>query len=181
MSLRFIVRGATFSPCERYRFTLDRTWDARRPLAVFIGVNPSTATAELEDPTIRRCIAFAKAAGCGRFRMLNLFAWRATDVNELLGNPAHTPENDAAILAGVAGARFVVCAWGAKSGLVGRLVRERADAVLELLKGRELYCLSVTNDGSPAHPLYLPKTLKPIPYGAADVGGLAQAALRRKP
>ena len=74
-----IESGAHFSPCERYRYRLWRCWDASKWKLAIIGLNPSTATHEEDDPTIRRCIGFAKRDGYGGLLMLNLFALRSTD------------------------------------------------------------------------------------------------------
>ena len=72
--------SATFSPCRRWRYTLLRRWEPANLIVVaFIGLNPSTADETLDDPTIRRCIGFAKAWGAGGMYMLNLFGWRSTD------------------------------------------------------------------------------------------------------
>ena len=72
-------RHAVFSPCRTYRYALSRVWAADKPYALFIGLNPSTADETLDDPTIRRCIDFAKRWGYGGLVMANLFAYRATD------------------------------------------------------------------------------------------------------
>lgn len=70
--------GAHFSRCRRYRYALWRQWQAAGPMLMLIGLNPSTADAERNDPTIRRCIGFAHDWGFGGVWVLNLFAWRAT-------------------------------------------------------------------------------------------------------
>ena len=76
-------RHAVFSPCRTYRYALSRVWAADKPYALFIGLNPSTADETLDDPTIRRCIDFAKRWGYGGLVMANLFAYRATNPSEM--------------------------------------------------------------------------------------------------
>ena len=76
-------RHAVFSPCRTYRYALSRVWAADKPYALFIGLNPSTADETLDDPTIRRCIDFAKRWGYGGLVMANLFAYRATEPSEM--------------------------------------------------------------------------------------------------
>jgi hypothetical protein len=77
-------RAAVLSECGRYRYVLTRTWDHDLAACAFIGLNPSTADAHEDDPTIRRCIRFARDWGHGGLIMLNLFAWRSTDPRGLL-------------------------------------------------------------------------------------------------
>lgn len=76
--------GANLSECRRYRFSLWRIWDEALPYALFIGLNPSTADETANDPTITRCINFAKDWGYGGIYMANLFAYRATDPSEYM-------------------------------------------------------------------------------------------------
>lgn len=123
-------------------------------------LNPSTADAEFDDPTIRRCIRFAREAGHGSLIVGNLFAWRATDPAELLSvNDPIGPENDLAISEIANGASIVVCAWGAKP------FGGRDAAVLSLISkaNQRAHCLKLTRKGHPAHPLYLPASLRPVP------------------
>ena len=91
-----INRQTIFSPCRRYRYTLWRAWDMFNPgYVMFIGLNPSTADEVQDDPTIRRCIGYAKEWGYGAFCMTNIFAFRATDprVMKAQADPVG-PEND---------------------------------------------------------------------------------------
>jgi hypothetical protein len=148
-------KGAAVSPCGRYRTRLWRLWDRRRQPLGIVMLNPSTADASLDDPTIVRCTRRALTAGYGGLEVANLFAWRATDPNELrrAADPVG-PGNDAAILATAAAAGgTVVCAWGSRGRLHGR-----GAAVLAMLleAGVETWALRVGSDGEPAHPLYLP-------------------------
>jgi hypothetical protein len=145
-----------------HRYSLSRRWgDGWR--ALFIMLNPSTADAQVNDPTIRRCIGFARSWGAGALDVANLFALRSTDPEALLDHPEPVGEkNDEFIVDLAARAGVTVCAWGSH-----KAVRRRAPVVLELLRdaGHRPMCLRVTKDGHPSHPLYLPADLRPIPYG----------------
>lgn len=156
-------RDATLSDCGLYRYVLEREWDTDLPPMVFIGLNPSTADAELDDPTIRRCLRFARDSGHGALIMLNLFAWRATDPGFLPPDVrAVGPENDLTLVGGCSAARakggLIVCAWGAHPRAL-----DRQEAVRELVGG-ELHVLALTAGGQPRHPLYLPASYEPVPW-----------------
>ena len=146
---------ATFSQCRTYRYALTRRWKPNAPMAVFVMLNPSTAGASAADPTIRRCLGFARRWGAGGLLVLNAFALRSTDPKELYGHPDPVgPDNDAVItdtLTAQPGGRVVV-AWGAHGQLNGR-----ADRVTELIRasGATPACLGTTRDGHPRHPLYV--------------------------
>lgn len=156
---------AVISDCGAYRYRLTRTWDAFRSPVNFIMLNPSTADASLDDPTIRRCIGYAKAWGRGGIIVTNLFALRSTDPSTLKSHADPVgPENDRYILGALAGTPHAVAAWGSHGGLFGRSKAVRA--MLEAA-GVPLMCLSRTKGGEPGHPLYLAGGLKPIPLEAA--------------
>lgn len=146
--------GATFSLCRRWRYSLWRTWDETCAPVVFIGLNPSTADETQDDPTIRRCIGFARAWGGGGVVMVNIFAWRSTDPAELykVQDNIVGPGNDNAILRNACAARFVVAAWGVHGKL-----HERGEIVRGLLSeaGVTLHRLGTTKAGHPRHPLYM--------------------------
>jgi len=152
-----LERSARFSPCRTYRYGLWRRWGVGHTLMV-VGLNPSTADETQDDPTIRRCIGFARAWGFGALRMANLFAYRAVSPERLrqAADPIG-PENDRSLQELADGAGLVLAAWGVHGTLGGR------DAeVLRLLP--ELQILRLTRDGHPGHPLYLPAGLKPQPW-----------------
>lgn len=148
-------RGATFSPCRTYRYSLLRQWEPDKGRVLFIGLNPSTADETQDDPTIRRCVGYAKAWGYGGICMANLFAYRATDPRDMkaAADPIG-PDTDwsLGVLASEAG--LVVAAWGAHGCYLGR-----GEKVRRMLS--PLHYLRLTKDGSPGHPLYLPACLTP--------------------
>lgn len=144
-------RSATFDPARTYRYKLERHWGDAAP-AVFVMLNPSTADAFVDDPTIRRCVAFARREGCGGLVVVNLFALRATDPKALRSHPDPVgPLNDTFLSDARLLGSSVIAAWGAHGSLHGR-----DEAVARLLAGRAVQCLGVTKDGHPCHPLYLP-------------------------
>lgn len=142
--------GAKFSPCRRYRYSLWREWDTSKGSCVFIGLNPSTADESEDDPTIRRCIRFAKDWGYGRLVMINLFAIRATDpeVMKCSKNPIGS-DNDMYLNTECTGADLVVAAWGNHGSFLGR-----DQEIIFALKDIQMMCFKITNQGQPAHPLY---------------------------
>ncbi len=144
-----MLRTAVFSQCRKYRYSLSRIWDPQFSKVLFIGLNPSTADEHHDDPTVRRCIGFARKWGFGGLILVNLFGYRSTNPAGLLkANDPVGPRNDKHILAGAGAATRVVIAWGTKGSLFAR-----DQHVLSLLPNA--HCLGVTKDGHPKHPLYL--------------------------
>ena len=144
-------RGASFSECGKYRYHLWRVWDTTKPRMCIIGLNPSTADESADDHTIRKCITFAKRDGCGSLSMLNLFALRATNPDEM--KLAYEPvgyHNDDSLSLFIDEIPLIVCAWGTDG-----CFRERDREVWELVKFRKPMCFGVTKHGHPKHPLYL--------------------------
>jgi hypothetical protein len=164
--------GAKFSACRRWRYLLWRCWDASKPAANFLMLNPSTADEHRLDPSCTRARNFAGRWGYGALVVTNVFAWRATDPGDMLA--ASDPVgrgNDAAIVRGARDAGIVVCAWGNHGAHLGR-----SAAVVELLqdKGIALHCLRANGSGEPAHPLYLRANLRPqawVPAFATTTNG----------
>lgn len=149
-------RSAVFSPCRTFRYELWRCWGDPMRAAMFVGLNPSTADETQDDPTIRRCIGFAKAWGYGALVMTNLFAFRATDPDEMKRAPLPVgPDNDSFLRRWARDAGVVVAAWG-----VHGTHRGRDREVRDMLPTMRV--LGLTKDGHPKHPLYLPKDLTPI-------------------
>lgn len=146
---------AVISDCGLFRYRLGRVWDAdRRPL-VFVMLNPSKADAEVDDPTITRCIGFAKAAGAGGIDVVNLFAFRATDPDDMAkaADPIGPLNNLHIRKAAEQGHRTVV-AWGAG---VPRAYAWRVRDVMSILRnvGLPVWCLGITKAGQPRHPLFV--------------------------
>ena len=144
---------AVYSDCERYRYLLTREWDKAGRKALFVMLNPSTATEVQNDPTVERCERRARTLGFGAFRVTNIFAWRDTDPRAL--RRAKEPvgsENDDAILQSTAWADQIICAWGAHGEHL-----DRGAKVADLLREtkRPLYHLGLTKSGHPKHPLYI--------------------------
>lgn len=172
----FTERTCHFSPCRKYRYSLKIVWDATRKPQMFIGLNPSTADEENDDPTIRRCIDFAQRWGAGGLLMANACAYRATDPKAMLRFDGDQvgPENTVIYLRMLAVESYgrPIAAWGkyaSKCGWNSGSADELCDAEwnrhqeLKRLMG-PLDCLRLNGDGSPAHPLYLPANLTPIPF-----------------
>lgn len=154
--------GAKLSGCRRYRYQLWRVWDEFKPYVNFIGLNPSTADEMIDDPTIRRCVVFAKDWGFGGLYMTNLFAFRATKPADMKrAVDAIGPDNDLWLIKTAADAGIIIAAWG-KNGAY----RDRDRSVIDRLP--LLYCLRTNDDGTPEHPLYLPKSLKPVEYNGRE-------------
>jgi hypothetical protein len=149
---------AVYSACERYRYSLTRVWGTG-PKALFILLNPSTATEMQNDPTIERCERRARALGFGAFRVVNIFAFRATDPRDMrsVDDPIG-PDNDTAVLQAAAWARLILCGWGGHGTHLGRGV-----AVEAMLRqtGAALFHLGFTKDRQPKHPLYIGYAVSP--------------------
>ncbi|WP_338593230.1 DUF1643 domain-containing protein [Shewanella khirikhana] len=155
---------AVISSCQQYRYALTRVWEAEKPYVTFIGLNPSTADASLDDPTIRRCIGFAERWGYGGLVMVNLFAYRATVPSVMMAatDPVGV-NNDEWLKSFANNAGVVVAAWGNHGAFM-----QRSTKVCELLPN--LHYLKLNGSGEPAHPLYLKSTLVPKPWVTGLVG-----------
>ena len=154
---KFSKSGAVFSDCRKYRYALWRMWNEHKPIAMIIGLNPSTAGHTRNDPTITRCISFARSWGYGGVCVTNLFGFRATAPTELKAH--HDPigkENDAWVHEMAKEAAIKVAAWGNHGKFLNRS--------LEILPSLDqLHCIKMNKSGEPAHPLYLKAELKPVP------------------
>ncbi len=155
---------AVISDCGTYRYRLGR-WigEGRLGSVLFVMLNPSRATAEINDPTITRCIGFASSWGYSELEVVNLFAYRATDPRDLKaahgrGVDVVGPDNDRYVRGSVNVADLVVCAWGAQP-----MAKHQYKAMCRLIteQGKPLHCISVTKSGQPNHPLMLRANLTP--------------------
>lgn len=161
-------KTATISQCGFYRYSLARQWAAGNAIATFIMLNPSTADAEKDDPTIRRCIAFARTWGCDGLRVLNLFALRTPSPKEMMAaNDPIGPDNIDAFRSILSDDGPVVCAWGNHGSFMNQ-----AEHVLGWIEHLNPKCLGLTNSGQPKHPLsrgkgFIPYSQPLLPYPAA--------------
>jgi hypothetical protein len=155
----YLDTGAEFSPCGEYRYALWRRLSMGERAVAFVGLNPSTADATMDDPTIRRCVGFARAWGFDWLYMLNLHAFRSTDPRVLATeiDPVG-PGNWEALQRLTQKADLVVAAWGAND-LHGAAV-EYARRLAALPR---THCLGRTKGGSPKHPLYLAAATPLVP------------------
>lgn len=165
--LQTLISQAVFSSCMQYRYVLMRQWDVDKPFAVFILMNPSTADAFKNDPTVARiqvrCLADPTLGG---YVILNVFAYMETDSKALKGHWACGidiigPENDKYIRQYATGAARVICGWGKPGALLSR-----DKAVLALLHslGVQPMCYAKNKDQTPMHPLYVPRGNQPVGY-----------------
>lgn len=163
----FTRSSAVISDCGLYRYWLEREWGPGQP-QVFVMLNPSTADASVDDPTIGRCISFAKREGAGGLIVVNLFGLRATDPKALKGHadpigPDNAVNIGLALLQASVAGRPVICAWGANKNAPDQatiLVR-RAHEFLSA----NLVCFGMTKDGQPRHPLYVKRDAPLVPFG----------------
>jgi hypothetical protein len=154
-----MLKDAVLDDTETYRYSLIREWDKALGRVCFMMLNPSTADAVSDDPTIRKCIGFAKYWGYGSIEVVNLFAYRTKNPRELFSydGDAVGGENDFYIRQAVERSRAVVAAWGAEGRDTARVSK-----VLSLLE--MAYCLGRTKKGYPRHPLYLRYDIQPELY-----------------
>lgn len=167
---RFIVEQAPdgshaiYSLCEKYRYLLVyKTGIANNRLAVGVFANPSTATADQPDPTLRRWRTYCRDWGFGQAAVLNVRAWRETNPKLLPPDPeSYGPDNFGFILSVCSKAELLVCGWGKLGGKAGL-------DVLDGIKAYNPHALRLNKDGSPQHPLYLSKNLKPFPMNTKQM------------
>lgn len=148
--------GAVISPCGEYRYRLWRQWEPCQPSMVWVMLNPSTADASQDDPTIRRCIGFAKREGFGGIDVLNVFALRATDPDALLTHrDPFGPENEEYLLRCRSGHLMSKLFLGFGAIHSPRVLSHYKRAWVALAASMP-NCFGVTKHGWPRHPLYLP-------------------------
>ena len=159
-------KSAVFSKCGLYRYELRRQW-AHGETVCFIGLNPSTADATKDDPTIRRCIRFARDWGCSGLVMVNIFAYKSTKPvsmfeaakpKSILGSGGVDivgSENDDYIHNAIMKSKITIAAWGNHG--------DTAHAQ-ELANKYDLHCLGLNKTGTPKHPLYVKAETVPMPF-----------------
>lgn len=152
-----VKKDAEISFCGRFRYWLSRHWEPGERALPIIMLNPSTADSSNDDPTIRRCMSFARREDFGGIRVVNLFAFRATSPDDMKAAPdPFGPEGSNSINNVLAAAKLldipVLAAWGAHGGHL-----DRAASVITSAKGYgvRLLCLGTTAAGHPRHPLYV--------------------------
>jgi hypothetical protein len=158
-----VVGGAEYICGGQYRLWLSRSWDQRntsRGYALWIGMNPSTAEADVDDPTIRKEMHFTRQMRISSYVKCNVMDYRATNPKVLSTVQPRSEENLSVIVSHARQAERVICAWGA----LPKPLRHYADDVVKALNGIQLYCMKKTKDGSPHHPLYLPYIQTCIPW-----------------
>lgn len=153
-----LITGAEFSKCRNYRYALWRIWDQSLPLVMFIGLNPSKANEDEPDNTIKAVTAIATNLGYGGFYMMNCFPFVSTNPEDLIVNNDNTL-NDSWLYNVRKSCRDVIFAWGIfkvvkKTGRDKQLMQMFPDAL----------ALRICKDGSPQHPLYIKRSVKPISY-----------------
>ena len=160
---------AVFDAARLHRYLLTRIWDRDRPALVICMLNPSTADARKDDPTIKRCVHFAKAWGYGGIMVINLHSFRSPHPAEL--RKAEIPTRDSttervwreAIAYADQQSEPVLVAWG------GNATQDDVEPVLKVLGSTTAICLGVTASGQPKHPLArgvhrVPNDAKPIEW-----------------
>lgn len=150
---------------QEYRYRLERVWDYAKPAAMFVLMNPSTATPEMDDPTVRNCRLYAERWGYGRLLIGNVCAYRLTDSKKLhlAPNPVG-PLNDLHLLNMASEAALIVFAYGQ----IHKTLRERGPHVAKMFCDRghshKMHVLKLCADGTPSHPLYKRADLEPTPW-----------------
>lgn len=160
-----VTSGALWGPpgnnSSRYRYRLWRVWEEGKRV-LFIMLNPSTADAEKDDPTVHRCGSYARAWGFGSLEVVNLFALRSTDPKALRTHDVPTGEgNGFHIRQAAREAQLIVCAWGCHGDFLGQgeFIRTFLQA-----NGHKLHVFGLTKGGFPKHPLYLKADLMPVEW-----------------
>lgn len=144
--------SALFSDCQRYRYVLTREWDDTLHTLCICGLNPSTADAENDDPTIRRELGFARDMGFGRLVKVNAYGWRSTDPKGLWTAPCpYGPINWTHVVEQAQSANTFVAAWGVNI----RLADEHKLRTNLRNAGVKIHVFGLTKDRHPKHPLYL--------------------------
>lgn len=153
MANHYLENDAVISDCEKYRYLLRRTWDHAKPRALLIMLNPSTADARQDDATIRSCVRLLGRLGYGSMEVVNVFAYRATNPDELAkqADPIG-PRNLTIIEAAISRCDVAICAWGAYPP-----AKQHAIEPLNAIRSQRpaVYCFGKTKHGAPKHPLYI--------------------------
>jgi len=157
-------RKAVFSPCRTWRYHLQQVWDESKPNLIWLMLNPSTADEMKNDPTVERCEQRARMWDFGGVEVFNLFAFRATNPNEMASHPDPVgPENDKwmAEFARKSKTTLAIIGWGEH----GKHLDRGRDvlALIDKHKG-QVHALKVNASGHPKHPLYIGYSQESMPY-----------------
>jgi hypothetical protein len=160
-----ILKDAVIDSTGMYRYSLRRSWNEHQRSVLFVMLNPSKADANIDDPTIKRCMGFAKYWGFGSLEVVNLFAFRATNPDELkkCEDPVG-PDNDIYIRSAAIRSDQIITAWGTNGSLSARNAE-----VMEILYSFRTYCLGISKAGHPKHPLYIAGEQWPIRYPMEEI------------
>ncbi len=170
--------GAFMSPDKVHRYVLWRSdhtmriglglkgLEPRGPV-VFVMLNPSTADADHDDPTIRQCQGFARTWGYESLIVVNLFGWRSSSPDALTaaladGIDVVGEDNDLWIASAAMAASRIVVAWGARAVATRRSYK--VCQTLNQIFGGQLWCLGTTANGQPRHPLFVKRSTEPVPW-----------------
>lgn len=157
-----VTSSAVFSECNQYRYELHRRWNHDEPVKsiMFLMMNPSTATADIDDPTVRKCRTYAGLWGYNHLIIGNVMAYRATHPEDLLA--VYDPQGPANLSSlrrlMTDGSPFLVCAWGR----ISKKLAWAEDYVLKLIGDFDPHILRLNKSGRPWHPLYLPNDTEPV-------------------
>lgn len=158
-------RTAEISKCGTHRWTLSREWDSAKGTVCWIMLNPSTADASNDDPTLKRCIHFTRLWGYGRLDVVNLFPFRSSKPEECQRWADWEPSQDwwvrdviyyqnmPIVVERAKAADLVVAAWGNKpwaTSLAEQIVQEIQE---DAEPYPDIYCLGTTSNGQPKHPM----------------------------
>lgn len=142
----------------KYRYVLRRVWNTSPQKTVFMMLNPSTADHLTDDPTIKKCVHFAKKIDCGSLEVVNLFAYRETDPENLKNSILSKqqligPENWFHVKKSLDTASTIILAWGNNAKIHRRFLDQD---IINIINKYDCYCLGLTKEGHPRHPLYVP-------------------------
>lgn len=154
-------KGAILSSSKKHRLQLWREWDSNMPKVLFIMLNPSTADHQQDDPTLRRCMDFAKYWGYGGLYIGNLYSLRTPDPGTLINVSKFSHRDNYKHVSTMSlQCQLVVCAWG------NYPIIKKLGIPLNIFKqlNQKLHCIALSKTGTPKHPLYLKKSLTPIPF-----------------
>ncbi len=167
-----MLRGARFSPCNTWRYSLTREWLTGNGKLAALMLNPSKADSKRDDPTTTFMVRLAQRDGFQRYEAVNLFALVDTNPAALYRHPNPIgPENDTAILAAIYDADRIIVAWGNNGQHL-----DRSRVILRLIDGRKLWCFGVTKSGEPRFPRAIPSNIVLQPLVSAKLKTAEQAA-----